>query len=84
MRFFNLNEISKNIIRIILFFFTKNLLVNDFSIFSKKIYNFFEFYIFYKEKYFVAIYIFDERNMNIERNHLILENYENSRYFTHF
>ena len=81
--FFNLNKISKNIIRIILFFFTKNVRSNDFSIFSKKIYNFLNF-IYFIKKNILTIYIFDERKMNIERNHQILENYENLRYFTHF
>ena len=81
--FFNLNEISKNIIRIILFFFTKNLWINDFSIFSKKIYNFLNF-IYFIKKNILTIYIFDERKMNIERNHQILDNYENLLYFTYF
>ena len=81
--FFNLNKISKNIIRIILFFFTKNVRSNDFSIFSKKIYNFLNF-IYFIKKNILTIYIFDERKMNIERNHQILENYENLRYFTYF
>ena len=36
------------------------------------------------KKNILTIYIFDERKMNIERNHQIPENYENLRYFTYF